>query len=333
MAFPQSRLQRGYVQKENTWGQIPNSGGTATVGNSDAFLFTDLDMNYNQAINQRPDKTGSLGQVVGTPGRKVANWRMRCSAAGSGTPGSEPDCGPFIEAALGKAIASGVYEPDDTNISLAIYDFNALATASQRVISGAICNSMTIDAGGDFMFLEFSGQGKHVVDTDVFSSLDVTGRSGLNSFPSEPGTPTTNGTSVAGYKGIVTLDGNVYTTLRTFRAAINVARAVDEQVWDDDYPGFPSAGLRTVTTDISMRDDDSANFKALKGKAHNKVPVNLQFQIGKTSGNIWTVLLRNVLLGTPQYDNSGNERIVSFSQSIAHMSTLIAKDEFRLTMS
>jgi hypothetical protein len=336
MAFPQSRLQRGYVQEESSFGVIPNSSGTATLAGGDAFLCATLNMNYDQPTAERPDKTGSLGDVLGTPVRITANWDMSCSMAGSGAAATAPDVSPFLKALFGKApvvnaSTSVVYGLDDNNYSLTIYDFNGLATAAQRAIFGAVVNQGVFRFGDTFAMMELSGEGRYVIDTDQFATAAAALKGGLTTFPSEP-TPTTAGSSVAGYKGVITLDGNAYTTFRSGDLTISNDRALDKQVWDDDLPGAPAAGHRRVTLNFSMRDDDTANFKALKGKAHSKTPVDLTLQIGKTAGNIWTFAINDVLLGTPQYDTSGRERVVNFPNCRAHMSSLTAKDEVVLTV-
>lgn len=336
MAFPESRLQRGYVQVETTWGTIPHSSGTATVAGGDAFLFTDLEMNYARSINDRPDKTGSLGRVQGTPGRKSATWRMRCSLAGSGAAGTAPDIDPFLRAAFGKAgvVSAGVsvtYGLEDAAPSLTIWDFNALAGASQRVAMGCIVQRMTLEWGQDFAFVDFSGEAKHVLDSDQFATADTVARSGLTTFPAEPASPSVNGTSVPGYKGTITLDGVTYNTFRGGQIELAVERELPKDQWNSDYPADPSNGVRNVTLSrLSMRDSDAADFKALKVKAHNGTTVDMAFAIGTIAGNIWTSSLNDVLLATPAYDYSATQRVVNFDGSRAHMTGLTSKDELVL---
>jgi hypothetical protein len=336
MSFPQSENQRGYVQKETAEGAINNSSGTATLAGGDAFLCASLDMNTDQPTVDRPDKTGSLGAVQGVPDRITANWSMSCSMAGSGAAGTAPDIDPFLEATFGKnkvvnAATSVVYDPDDNNISLSIWDFNSLATASQRVIFGAIVNQAILRLGDTFGMIEFSGEGRYVLESTEFATAATVLKGGLTTFPSEP-TPTTAGTSVSGRKGVITIDGNAYTTFRRADVTIACARVKDHEVFDEDLPGAAASGRRAVTFDLTMRDDDSSNLSALKNKSKTGTAINATYQIGKTAGNIWTVLLQNILMGKPQYDYSQPQRVVVFRGCKAHMTTLSSKDEIKLTL-
>src|SRR5690348_2102391 len=101
--YSSTRLQRGYVTKEVTWGQA------VAPGNGDAFLFTDLQMDDVQNVEDRPDKTGSLSRVVGQRTRRNGTWSMRCSLANGST---VPDIDAFLEALMGKAASGSTYQPD-----------------------------------------------------------------------------------------------------------------------------------------------------------------------------------------------------------------------------
>ena len=334
MGFPDSRLQRNYVQLESAWGTIPNSTGTATLAGADAFLCMSLDMNGAQEENERPDKTGSLGEVIGTLGRKNASWSMKCSLAGSGAAGTVPDIDPFLVAAFGKAatLSAGVsatYDPEDASPSLAIWDFNALTTAAQRVLSGSIVQRVKISWGQNFGEIEFSGEGKHPLDTDEFSGADSIAKSGLTTFPSEP-TAVVSGSSAPGYKGVITIDGVTYTTFRSGSIEMTIARVLPKDQWNSDYPSDPANGKRSVKVDLSMRDDDSTNFKALKNKAKAGTPVDMSFAVGNVAGNIWVPSLKNVILPKPAYNYSDTQRVVDFRGGSAKMSTNTSKDEIRL---
>jgi len=294
-------------------------------------------MNAAQAINARPDKTGSLGQIVGTPGRKSATWTMQTSMAGSGAAGTKPEIDEFLEAAFGAAAtaSAGVsvtYNLANAAPSLTIFDFNRPATVSQRAIMGAIVSRMKADIGQDFAALEFSGEGKWAIDTDQFSTADTTAKSGLTTFPTEPTTPTSVGSAVAGYKGTITLDGQTYTTFRTGSIELAVARELPKDGWSSDYPIAPANGLRTVRLDFSLYDDDSANLQAFKGKAFSNTPVNITLAIGTSAGNIWTWNLKNVLVAKPAYDYSQTRRGVNFNGCTAHMSSITQDDELQLVL-
>lgn len=337
MASVNSRNQLGYVQLESAYGTIPNASGVASVANANAFRMSALSMNPEQAIIVRPDKNSSLSPTLGTGGRKSATWNMRCSLAGNGAAGAAPDIGPFLQALMGKApvISAGVsvtYGVDDTQYSLAIYNFWKPSTASQQVALGSIVQTGRFSLGGDVAEIDLSGQSRWVLDTDQFSTADVTAKGGLTAFPAEPSAPVTNGTQAVGFTGLVTLDGNTYGTLRTANVTINANRDLPNDVYNNYYGVEPGQDVREVLCDLNIYDDDSANLSSLKVKGINKTPVTLSFQVGTNAGNKWTFTMNNVLLGTPQTDDGGRRKAITFNGCRAHATSSTSKDEIVLVL-
>lgn len=332
-AYPESRLQRGYASPETTFGTA-----VAPVA-ADAFLFVDLKMDSSVPLNKRPDKTGSLGQIVGTAGKRVSNTgSMRCSLAGSGTAGTPPDIYPFLDAGFGAAgtvvaATSVTYNRGETAPkSISLWDYNALATASQRALFSAIVQSMKVEFGADFAYFDCSLDAKVYADSDILASLDTEGKCGLSAWPAEPASPVTSGTSVKGYKGTVTLDGQTYTTLSTGTVDIAVPRPLYKTQWGSDWAGDPANGETVTTVNLTMRDDDSANLKALKAKSTlgSATPVNLSFAIGTVAGNIWTINCKQVVLTAPVYAYDQTHRTVSFNGCQCNISAIGLKDDVTL---
>jgi hypothetical protein len=296
-----------------------------------------LAFNQTQQEIVRSDKTGSLGITMGLLGRRSCNWSTKMSMTANGAAGTAPDCDPFLAAIMGKlkTVSSGVsvtYALDDLSPSVCIWDFNTPATVTERVLSGAIAAKAKFDIGVDEPQVEFSGQGLAILDTDIFATADAISKAGLTTFPTEPTTPVTNGTPAPGFTGVITLDAQTYSTMRSGSISIDVERELPMDGFNSYYGLAPAAGLRNVAADWSMYDDDSANLSALKVKAQNGTGVNLTFAIGTVAGSIWTFTLKNVLLPKPQYDYSGKRRVVSFGGARAHDTTIGAKDAFAIVL-
>jgi hypothetical protein len=102
-----SRLERAYLQVQPLFGIIPNTSGTATLGNSNACRFIRMDLNNEVALLERPDKTGTRSMEQMTGGRKIGRWSIEMSVAGNGTAGVAPDCDPILQAAFGQTAAVG----------------------------------------------------------------------------------------------------------------------------------------------------------------------------------------------------------------------------------
>lgn len=102
-----SRLERAYLQKQPTFGTIPNSSGTASVGNSNACRFIRMELQNDVALLERPDKTGTRSQEGMTSGRRMGRWSIEMSLASNGTAGTVPDCDPILVATFGQTAAVG----------------------------------------------------------------------------------------------------------------------------------------------------------------------------------------------------------------------------------
>lgn len=318
---------------------LESTFGTAvTPVGANACLITSLTTQAAQPEIPRPDKTGSLGEIVGIPGRKTATWTAAMSMAGNGAAGVAPDCDKLLQLICGKpvtivGVTSATYGLDDTNYSASIWHYNDPSTVAQYVAIGAVCHQLKITFGGDVPTLEFSGSCLWVLDTDQLAdgTMDSIGKGGISAWTARP-TPTVNGKPPAGFTGAITLDGQTYTTLRQGSITLAVARNLPGDVFNSYYSGTPVPGLRAVGVDFGMYDDDSANLKALKQKAFNKTPVNLTFQIGTVVGNRWGITTNNVMLPAPTLDQGGDRRAISFSGAKAHDTSIGSKDAMAIAI-
>ena len=326
-----SANQLAYALLESTF-------GTAVLPtNTSAYKIMEHQVIPDQAEVQRPDKNGSLSQTLGIPDLRTATWRSRMSIAPSGTAGTAPDFGPLLQAAFGKAptVSAGVsvnYTLDDLNPSLSIYDYWKPTDASQYLAIGAVVSQMTIEATGAFATIEFSGPALWVPDTDSFPDLDATGKGGLASFPPEPAAPVTNGNSVTIRAGTATLDSNIHGEIRNFRCTFNFNRDLPQDtIFSGYYAAGPGADRRDVTFDISLYDNaGSAILSSLKKKGTLKTPMDVVISVGSVAGSRFQMTFNEVVLGTPQNDDSQRRKSINFNGCRAHASSGTAKDEASL---
>lgn len=329
MAYSSTRLQRGYVTKEVTW-------GTAVApGNGDAFLFTDLQMDDVQNVEERPDKTGSLSRVVGQRTRRNGTWSTRMSLANGST---VPDIDAFLEALMGKAASASTYQLEDADPSLTIWDYNRPSGMNQRCAPGAIVQRMGISFGQTFATVDFAGECKCVLGSNTFSVESTEAKSGLGSFPAEPGSPTVVGATLAsvvtGYKGVITLDGQEFATIRDGQLEITVDRELKKDSWNNDLPTGIMSGVRTARISrLSMDDDDSAELSTLIAKSYDGTTlVDFVFQLGLTATGIYTLTFRNIILPKPKYDYSQKRRGIMFENLQAASTDLTSKDETEIVV-
>lgn len=331
-------LQRLYLQIQTAFDSIPNTGGTATVAGSNCCLISEFTTDPVQAEIPRPDKTGTLDEVMAQGGRKSATTSFALSMAGNGSPGVAPDCGPALQAGFGKlpTISTGVsvlYGLDDLLYYLTAWNFNAPSTATQMVAFNALVTKLEFELGGDVPKVSVSLEPGWVYDNQqaVDSATDPLAKGGLTTFPTEPATPVVNGTFPPGFALTATLDSNAYTTLLSAKISLEVQRSLRKDT-NCIFPRLGVAGPRKVSFDFSITDDDSSQLASLKTKIMDRTPVNCDFTVGTVAGNIWDFALNNCILAKPKYGDQGVRRKMDFSGCRAYPSTFTAKDQLTLTI-
>ncbi len=332
MAISNSQSQIGFSQIETTYGTIPNTTGTATVANANAFRLISLVTKGDTGRVDRPSKTANLSRTPGILGKKNGSWSTSVELAGSGAAGTAPDIAPFLHGAFGAAgtvvaATSVTYNLADASPSLSIWNFRDPAAMEQLVALGSIVGSMRFDISQDRSVIEFSGMSRYVSPSDGFASLDAPAKGGLSAFPVRPSAPVYAGIMSLGLYGSATLNSAVYTTLRSLSINAEFGRSlIDNVLFNAAYPGLPQQVVRNVTVDFELTDEDVAALIALKLKARMKEVMNLVFVVGATAGNICTITLKNVQLTVADYDESQPSWGAKFS-GVAHATNATSIDE------
>jgi len=142
-----SRLERAYVQAQPVFGTIPNTSGTATVGNSNAMRFIRMELQNDVALLERPDKTGTRSQEGMVGGRKIGRWSIELSTVGNGTAGVVTDADPIFQAVFGQSATIGAgtasisSSTDATPIVLSVTHGITIGTFSVVSIAGHTTNT------------------------------------------------------------------------------------------------------------------------------------------------------------------------------------------------
>lgn len=325
-----TRNRRLYVVPVTTYGTaVAPSNGNAT-------RYIDITFQPAQAESTRPDLNPSLDATVGLLGRKTTSYSGSASLAGSAAAGTAPDLGPIFKSCLGAvAVVSSTsvtYSEDDPMSYVDLYQYVSPSTGNHEALLSAFVKTLEIEFGGDYAIVRFAGEGKSYASSSGLTALDTEGKSGLSAFPTEPASPVVNGAAVSGYRGTITLDGNVYTIARSGKCTVDNQAELQKDGWGSDYPQDGAKDVRRVTQDISLYDDDSSNLNALKGKADSGTPVTMAYVLGQTAGGIFTITERNVIMAKPSYDNSGKKRVVNFNGCVAHATTGTSKDAITIAI-
>ncbi len=339
MADVFARYQKCYPQIQSAFDSIPNSSGTATVGNSDCCLITSLTTEANQAEIKRPDKTGSLDSLPAQAGRRIASVSASMSAAGNGAAGTAPDCKNFLQGVFGAAgvvvaSTSVTWSLADVLYYLAIWHFTTgVANATQMVAFNTLIQKLEATFGGDVPTLTFSGESGWVLDNDQFAdgSTPSAAKGGLSSFPTEPASPVVNGTHPPGFKVTAVIDGNTFTNIISGSVTLEVMRELNK-ISNGEFAQAGVPGDRRVMPRWTMVDNDSSALRSLKQKAFTRTPVNAVFTVGTVAGNRWVHTVNNIIVPRPKFSDQGTRRIVIFDGGEAYPSALGARDHYTLAI-
>ncbi|MGD0296170.1 MAG: hypothetical protein ABSE86_03585 [Bryobacteraceae bacterium] len=239
----------------------------------------------------------SPGQAVTSGGEirfvsaVVDNFTVQLQAPFTVTPASSSATGP-----------TAAYQPAEVLNSLTIFDYWSPGTAVQRILSGAALDKLTLKVNGDFHEFDFSGPAQDVLDTSSFTS----GQGGLTTFPAEPTVAPLNYSIIPGHLGQVWI-GSVPNRFFTLTAAqITFDNNVDlrEREFGTILPSAISPGLRTVTLDFSLYQQDNAATQALYQAARQRSPISVMIQLGQQQGQLFGIYMKSVIPEVPEFSDA-----------------------------
>jgi len=330
--------ERVYLQVTHPWaGEVPNSAGSATVGNNDACRHIACDMRALGDVIQSRAKTGSRSRLSGLGGRRGASFSLEVPLMGSGAAGTAPDCAPILEAIFGQTgqVSAGVsvtYELADTVPELIVWSFRTPDGTDtwQRVLFGGVVGDFEITPNQDGeATLRVNGAGEYVVNKPKFASLDTTAKGGLTSFPSEPSAPVFNGVPALGFTGSATINGVGSFKLSDFRISGNLNRLL-RPAHGSYYPNVPVQGQREITLDLSLYEENSSDMSDLRHLLYSKETFDATLVIGDTAGNIWTFTCNDMQLPGVEEDEGQAEYVLRLNGCPMAATSTTDKDEFKL---
>jgi hypothetical protein len=304
----------------------------ASFTNTNCVRHIKMDLRNNIGILERRDKTGHRSATIGVKGRGFGSWTYEGSLAPSGTAGTAPDFEPLMVAAMGQAptLTGGqlVYTFLDTPIpSFSMASYRTPSTLNQRIATGCIVKTIMFNFGQDVAEFTAEGDCHNVVESDNFSFATAEEKCGLSVFPPEPSSPVTNGGIIAGFTGLITIDGNAIVRIRNLQVKMDTQGDVVKDTFGFYYPTDIEAGVRLVTCTFSLYEDDEAAEQALRQVSISKTPVDISAVVGAVSGSIVECDLTQVLLASPTSDDSGLRYVQSWPESRAYGTSITALNE------
>jgi hypothetical protein len=199
--------------------------------------------------------------------------------------------------------------------SVSIFDYWIPATAVQRIIAGAAVSKMQIDVNGDFHQFVFSGPAQDLIDSASFTN----GEGLLTAFPAEPATAPFNYSIIPGHLGQVWLGIGPDRFFTVTAASVTLDNAVNMRAkeFGTILPRCFSAGTRTVLANFELYEQDDAATAGLYQAARQQSPIEVMFQLGQQSGQLFGVRMQSVIPQVPQFDESDGRLQWKFSNDRA----------------
>jgi hypothetical protein len=343
-----SKDGRMYVQKQTVYNEFNNTGNVATLGATDACKHISFSCTPDPGETPRPDKEENATHGFKfnmLKARASATWEASMALRGSTAAGTAPDIGPFLEALFGVATPNGstdityTLEPtaptDPTKIvALSLWGFRLPATVTQWGVLGALVNTARFTVGQNVAQVSFGGPALWALSNDQWDTAETWQKGDLSAFPSEPGTQTYTGSEITGVAGEVTINSEIYTTLRSASLNFDMQRAYDMQVFNsvrsgaNPYEGTPNIGL-----DITIADTDAAALIALKKLALARTAVPIKVKIGNVAANMYEFTYNDVILPyVPTLDESDRRAALTFTGCRAQATSDANRNECSLKL-
>ncbi len=202
-------------------------------------------------------------------------------------------------AALGRTLT---YVPGSSLSSLSIFDYWTPTDAVQRAFSGGAVNEFQVNINGDIHEFQFSGQTADVLDTSSFEN----GEAELTTFPAEPAIDDTNYTLIPGHLGQIWIGASPSEFLTVTAAQLTFSNQLDLRAneFGSTLPRAIAPGIRNVTFNFSVYQQDDSATPALYQAARQQSPVSVMLQLGEQAGEMFGIYMSSVVLQVPQFDDS-----------------------------
>lgn len=260
------------------------AGGTASLASGKSLTFVDAHgLSVGQGVTFGGEIRFVSALVDGFTVQLNAGFTM---APSSGSP-------------IGK---TATYYPASALKSFSLMDYWDPATAVQRILAGAGVGRMRVRVNGDFHEFEFSGAAMDAIDSSGF----IQGEGGLSSFPPEPALGLFDYTIVPGHLGQAWLGAGPdrFYTITSAEVEVDNDLEVRTREFGSLTPRCLSAGMRSVVANFELYEQDDVATQALYQAARQRSPIEVMFQLGQETGQLFGVYLKSVVPEVPEFDDS-----------------------------
>jgi hypothetical protein len=223
---------------------------------------------------------------------------------------------PFSLLTAGSAIGTSITYSLSADVgSASIFDYWDPATVVQRILNGAAMNTMQIKVNGDFQEFIFAGPSQDLLDTTSFEP----GQGGLTSFPAEPADTGFDYTIVPGHLGQVWMGAIPTQFLTLTQAELTLDNGIDLRVkeFGSDFARCIAGGLRNVSLNFELFEQDDDQTKALYQAARQRSPISVMLQLGEQSGQLFGAYMPAMVPAVPEFDDGETRLQWKFQNSRA----------------
>jgi Phage tail tube protein len=267
-------------------------GGAAMLSNGGTVVSADpTNLVFGNSHGLMPGQAISIGDEIRFVTAVVDDRRVQLNV-------------PFTTPvpASGVSGRTATYQPAPDLKSATIYDYWSPSTAVQRLISGAAVNELQIKVNGDFHEFEFSGDACDLIDNTSFED----GQAGLSAFPNEPAVGPLNYSIIPGHLGQVWLGNQPSQFLTLTKADLVFTNDLELRAHEfgSSYPRAIAPGIRNVTLDFSLYQQDDGATQALYQAARQRSPISMMLQLGQRPGELFGIYMKSVVPEVPEFDDT-----------------------------
>jgi hypothetical protein len=185
--------------------------------------------------------------------------------------------------------------------SASIFDYWDPSTAVQRILEGAVADTMKVKVNGDFQEFEFAGPARDLLDSASFTS----GEGGLTQFPPEPSSVGFDYTVVPGHLGEVWMGATPNQFFTLTAAELTLENNVDLRAreFGSDFARCVAAGQRSVKLNFSLFEQVDAQTAGLYQAARQRSPIGVMFQLGEQAGQLFGAYMTAMAPEVPEFDD------------------------------
>jgi hypothetical protein len=209
---------------------------------------------------------------------------------------------PFTNVHVGDAFGrTATYRLANDIGSASIFDYWDPSTAVQRILEGAVVDTLRIKVNGDFQEFAFGGAARELLDSTSFAS----GQGGLATFPTEPTSANFDYTVIPGHLGQVWMGATPTQFFTLTGAELTLHNDVQLRVreFGSDLARCVAAGKRNVKLNFSLFEQDDAQTKGLYQAARQRSPIGVLIQLGQQSGQLFGAYMPAMVPEVPAFDD------------------------------